>query len=430
MLTLGSLFDGMGAFPLAGVLNGLNPKWASEVYPDAVRVTSERFPKMTHLGDIRGIDGGQIEPVDVITFGSPCQNLSVAGNREGLAGSESGLFFEALRVITEMRDATGGCFPRWLVWENVPGALSLNGGNDFETVVRQISALRGISIECPRPGRWEPFGAVLGHDYGLSWIILNARWFGLPQNRERLFLIADLGPNGRRMDAVRGNTEGRGGHAPKSGPQGCISSPSAPSCTGAAGEWYLPVDPDYIGDEVVARLLQRAVCSGDVSPVSIAMPRIGAVRYESGTVTSYSTSRGDYHARSHTDYTGALTAGDEKEPPTVCVEWPYESGSSIVVRRLTPEETLRLQGFPSTWLQTKAAEPTENSVRKWSEIWDAWALATKKGTKTNAQVREWLRRSTQDRAAYHLCGNSIALPCAEHVLRRVAQMKEVGIAQT
>ena len=105
-MTLGSLFDGAGGFPLAGTMAGITPKWASEIEPFPIRVTTRRLPGMRHIGDITGIDGGEVDPVDIITFGSPCQNLSVAGNREGLQGERSGLFHEAIRVIREMREKT------------------------------------------------------------------------------------------------------------------------------------------------------------------------------------------------------------------------------------------------------------------------------------------------------------------------------------
>lgn len=119
-MKLGSLFDGSGGFPLAGVICGVEPVWASEIEPYPIRVTSARFPHMKHLGDVKNINGAEIEPVDIITFGSPCQDLSVAGARAGLhRGERSSLFFEAIRIIKEMREATNGKYPRFAIWENV-----------------------------------------------------------------------------------------------------------------------------------------------------------------------------------------------------------------------------------------------------------------------------------------------------------------------
>lgn len=147
ILTLGSLFDGSGGFPLAGIENGIVPMWASEIEPYPIAVTKSRFPFMRHLGNVMKIDGGKIPPVDVITFGSPCQDMSVAGKRAGMQHTEkgdeaitrSGLFYEAIRIIREMRGATNGKYPTFAVWENVPGAFSSNKGEDFRCVLQELA---------------------------------------------------------------------------------------------------------------------------------------------------------------------------------------------------------------------------------------------------------------------------------------------------
>ena len=122
-LTLGSLFDGIGVFPLAASRCGIRPLWASEIEAAPISITRRHFPDMAHLGDITKLDGGAIPPVHVLTFGSPCQNLSQIGRREGLDGAKSGLFFHAIRIIQEMRKATNDLYPVISVWENVPYAL-------------------------------------------------------------------------------------------------------------------------------------------------------------------------------------------------------------------------------------------------------------------------------------------------------------------
>ena len=123
-LTLGSLFDGIGGFPYAASFYGIRPLWASEIVPECVSVTKKHFPDMEHVGDITKLHGGKLPPVDIITFGSPCQDLSVAsGKRRGLAGERSGLFLEAIRIIREMQEATNGEYPKFALWENVPYAL-------------------------------------------------------------------------------------------------------------------------------------------------------------------------------------------------------------------------------------------------------------------------------------------------------------------
>ena len=141
-LTLGSLFDGSGGFPLGGLLAGITPVWASEIEPFPIRVTTRRLPFMKHYGNISTMDGSKIEPMDIITFGSPCQDMSIAGRRNGLNGSRSSLFYEAVRIIKEMRCATDGGYPRYIVWENVPGAFSSNKGEDFKAVLRTLSSLK------------------------------------------------------------------------------------------------------------------------------------------------------------------------------------------------------------------------------------------------------------------------------------------------
>ena len=137
-LTLGSLFDGSGGFPLGGMLAGITPLWASEIEPFAVRVTTKRLPQMKHYGDVSALNGADLPPVDIITFGSPCQDMSIAGKRSGLDGSRSSLFYEAVRIIKEMRCATNGKYPRFCVWENVPGAFSSNKGEDFRCVLESL----------------------------------------------------------------------------------------------------------------------------------------------------------------------------------------------------------------------------------------------------------------------------------------------------
>ncbi|MDD6143125.1 MAG: DNA cytosine methyltransferase, partial [bacterium] len=173
-MTLGSLFDGIGGFPLAGIKSGIRPVWASEIEPFPVRVTQKRLPDMKHYGDVSKLNGGDLEPVDIITFGSPCQDLSIAGKRNGLDGARSGLFREAIRIITEMRCKTNGRFPRWAVWENVPGALSSANGRDFREVLESLIRIKNPEADVPMPdsSKWLPAGEILGDNYSLAWRIL------------------------------------------------------------------------------------------------------------------------------------------------------------------------------------------------------------------------------------------------------------------
>lgn len=152
---------------------------------------------MKHLGDITKIHGDQIEPVDCITFGSPCQDLSIAGSRAGLAGERSGLFMEAVRIIKEMRSSTNGLYPTFAVWENVPGAFSSNGGEDFRAVLEELARVEQPDASIPRPsgrgGRWRKAGAIVGNGWSLAWRQLDAQYWGVPQRRKRIALVADFG---------------------------------------------------------------------------------------------------------------------------------------------------------------------------------------------------------------------------------------------
>lgn len=194
-ITLGSLFDGSGGFPLAGIMCGITPVWASEIDPFCVSVTSKRIPSMRHLGDITKINGAEIPPVDIITFGSPCQDMSVAGKRAGLDGERSVLFMDAVRIIKEMRGATNGEYPKIIIWENVPGAFSSNKGEDFRTVLEEVAKIKDTNVSIPRPpkGKWQTAGCIMGDGYSLAWRVLDAQFWGVPQRRKRIFLVGSFG---------------------------------------------------------------------------------------------------------------------------------------------------------------------------------------------------------------------------------------------
>ena len=189
-LTLGSLFDGIGGFPYAASFYGIRPLWASEIVPECVSVTKKHFPDMEHFGDITKLHGGKLPPVDIITFGSPCQDLSVAsGKRLGLAGERSGLFLEAIRIIREMQEATNGEYPKFALWENVPGALSSSSRRDFKAV---LEAFTETEVPMPGSGRWANAGMVRGRGVDLAWCVYDAQYFGTAQRRRRIFLVADF----------------------------------------------------------------------------------------------------------------------------------------------------------------------------------------------------------------------------------------------
>ena len=210
-LTLGSLFDGSGGFPLGGVLAGITPIWSSEIEPFPIRVTTARFPNMKHYGDISTIDGSELEPVDIISFGSPCQNLSVAGKREGLDGDRSSLFYEAIRIIKEMREATNGKYPRYIVWENVPGAFSSNKGEDFKAVLTEICKVKDEQVSISKPAKWENAGRIMGDGFSIAWRLLDAQYWGVPQRRQRIYLVADF--DGGSAGKILFESEGLSGYS-------------------------------------------------------------------------------------------------------------------------------------------------------------------------------------------------------------------------
>ena len=210
-ITLGSLFDGSGGFPLGGVLAGITPKWASEIEPFPIRVTTARFPNIKHYGDISTLDGSELEPVDIISFGSPCQNLSVAGKREGLDGDRSSLFYEAIRIVKEMREATNGKYPRYIVWENVPGAFSSNRGEDFKAVLTEICKVKDEQVSISKPAKWENAGRIMGDGFSIAWRLLDAQYWGVPQRRQRIYLVADF--DGGSAGKILFESEGLSGYS-------------------------------------------------------------------------------------------------------------------------------------------------------------------------------------------------------------------------
>ena len=218
--TIGSLFDGSGGFPLAASMCGGTPVWASEVEPYPIAVTKTRFPYMKHLGSVTDIKGNEVEPVDVITFGSPCQDLSVAGKRAGLKHTDngdeettrSGLFMEAVRIIKEMREATNGEYPKFAVWENVPGAFSSNKGEDFRIVLEELIKVvepSAVMPEVPKAG-WPYADSYCGDGWSIAYRVLDAQFWGVPQRRRRIYLVLDL--RGERAGEVLFEREGLRGY--------------------------------------------------------------------------------------------------------------------------------------------------------------------------------------------------------------------------
>lgn len=332
---------------------------------------------MIHLGDITKIHGNQIEPVDCITFGSPCQDLSIAGRRAGLAGERSGLFMEAVRIIKEMRLSTDGQYPTFAIWENVPGVFSSNGGEDFRAVLEELAHVEQPDAIIPRPprgGRWSKAGAISGNGWSLAWRLFDAQYWGVPQRRRRIALVADFG--GQRAGEVLFERTSLSGHSDESIKTWKSATGTAQSC---------PAGNDRVVGErsfcIAGNVIDRSETAGANG--------IGAkenVSYTLNTVdrpaVAYSEAvpvlndQGGGMMNVSYDVAGTLRAAEHGHQPIV-----FNAAVHWIVRRLTPTECERLQGYPDGW----------TNIGEWTDT---------KGKKHKAA----------DSPRYKALGNSIALP--------------------
>ena len=232
-LTLGSLFDGSGGFPLGGLISGITPLWASEVEPFPIRITTKRLPQITHYGDVSKLNGAEVPPVDIITFGSPCQDMSVAGKRSGLDGERSSLFYQAVRIVKEMRCKTNGKYPRFVVWENVPGAFSSNKGKDFKAVLQEICKIKDDEFSVPASGKWTNAGEIVADGFSLAWRVFDAQYWGVPQRRKRIYLVADFA--GQCAGKILFESESVSGYSAKSSIPWQGTAGDFEGCTGETG---------------------------------------------------------------------------------------------------------------------------------------------------------------------------------------------------
>lgn len=338
-MTMGSLFDGAGTMPLAGSLCGIETLWSSEIEKFPLAVTAKRFPRVKQLGDITKIDGSKIEPVDIVTFGSPCQDLSIAGKREGLKGERSGLFMEAVRIIKEMRHETEGradepIRPRYAVWENVPGAYSSNGGEDFRAVLEELCRVVDPGVHVPRPagGRWKPAGAIVGAGFSVAWRTLDAQYWGVPQRRRRVWAVADFGGESapeilfKREGLRRDFKESRAAwEGTASNVEGSVGGASA---TSLAAVVYAIGNGQAAGTGLHDKV-ESLNCMHDAQAV-IAIDRAA---FNQGENAKYD-----------------IGISEDGVAQTVVAKGPgavAQCGKKI--RRLTPTECARLQGMPSWW---------------------------------------------------------------------------------
>ena len=326
---------------------------------------------MKHLGDITKIHGDQIEPVDCITFGSPCQGLSMAGKRLGFDDNRSVLFLDAARIIKEMRTATNGMYPTFAVWENVPGAFSSNGGEDFRAVLEELARVEQPDASIPRPsgrgGRWSKAGAIAGNGWSLAWRQLDAQYWGVPQRRKRIALVVDFG--GQRAaeilferTSLSGNPdesikawEATPGHSQASH-SGCDRT-SEKVIYDARGNGNGRTCPTITGDHENRITDYTAI----------------AIERKTFNEQSFSHYKESDKCSTLKAKAGNIGNGSECLIAEKAIRW--------IVRRLTPVECERLQGFPDNY----------TNIGDWTDS---------KGKK----------HKYADSPRYKALGNSIALP--------------------
>ncbi len=491
-MKLGSLFDGSGGFPLAACLCGITPVWASEIEPYPIAVTRSRFPKMEHLGNISTINGAEIEPVDVITFGSPCQDLSVAGKRAGLKheanGDEettrSGLFMEAIRIITEMREATNGVYPRFAVWENVPGAFSSNKGRDFRIVLEEFIKIvepEAVMPDVPQGG-WPRTDCYRGDGWSLAYRTLDAQYWGVPQRRRRIYIVADF--TGQSAGKILFEREGLRGYFAEGGtPWETTAGDVAGSartadstakrmipymlkirsgCAGGGKGALIQTDKlatlSTLNDQY---LFQPVLSAGFIADSGQKTHGIGYELEKSPTIRAGGTcetvccvwdARGNGdgvksgtitgdHENRITDYTNVVCLQGN------CIDRNAKQGGSgvkedvgftlntvdrhavaykrepkYIVRRLTPTECARLQGFPDTWGEIeRKGEIEDDDYSFWLNVRNTHAAINGKAAKeyTKEQMLAWYNKLHTDSAEYKMWGNGIALPTALYVMQGI-----------
>lgn len=362
---------------------------------------------MKHLGDITKIHGDKIEPVDCITFGSPCQGLSMAGKRLGFDDNRSVLFLDAARIIKEMRTATDGMYPTFAVWENVPGAFSSNGGEDFRAVLEELARVEQPDASIPRPprgGRWSKAGAIAGNGWSLAWRQLDAQYWGVPQRRKRIALVADFG--GQRAAEIlfeRTSLSGNPDESVKAWEATPGHSQASPYGRDRGSNSYtLKIRSGCAGGGKGALLqTEKSATLSTLQDQTLFQPVIYDAR-GNGDGKIVPTITGDHENRI-TDYTAIAierkTFNEQSfshyKESDKCSTLKAKAGNigngsecliaektiRWIVRRLTPVECERLQGFPSGW----------TDIGDWTDS---------KGKK----------HKYADSPRYKALGNSIALP--------------------
>lgn len=468
--TLGSLFDGSGGFPLAGSLCGIRPVWAAEVEPYPIAVTRSRFPDMRHLGDISKINGAEIEPVDIITFGSPCQDLSVAGKRAGLKheanGDEettrSGLFMEAVRIFKEMREATNGIYPRIALWENVPGAFSSNKGEDFRIVLEELIKIvepDAVMPPVPKAG-WAYADSYAGDGWSLAYRVFDAQYWGVSQRRRRIHLVVDF--RGGCAREILFEREGLRGYFAEGRTPWQRPTVPAQNCSGAEdregenavghGQYLFEnhsQDTRYKGPLNVCPMLPAQLGTGGnntpfvvesypvayngeniTSPLNKTNPQPGDPCHTLGTDSRNYIVFAQNQREEVRDLNGKAVALNA-QPGTHQQTFDAQLKPCYIVRRLTPTECARLQGFPDMWgVPDQKDDFTDEEYRFWLDVRNTHAEINGKAIKeyTKDQMLKWYNKLHTDGAEYKMWGNGIALPPALYCMQGIVEAIKKGEA--
>ena len=384
-MRLGSLFDGSGTAPLAAKMCGIDPVWASEIEPYPIKVTKARFPAMKHLGSITEINGAEVVPVDIICGGSPCQDLSVAGKQAGIHnGERSHLFFEMTRIIREMRGASNGKYPRYVVWENVPGAFSSNQGRDFLAVLQAFAEIADPDVHVPEPERrkgrlaWKYAGEMVGNGWSIAWRTVDAQYWGVPQRRRRIYLVADFGSE--RAGEILFEREGMSGHIEPCRAARKETAGDAQSGAGSDNREGKLYEPRAMKEENWAeQTAKNALRVGASKSSCVVVEEDRPVYCLQGSMLGRTDKNGPKGDGVKKSVSFTLDTIDRH-----AVAYPL-GGIQYIVRRLTPLECCRLQGFPDWW---------EDGVEG------------------------------SDSVRYKMWGNGMALPNMLHVMRGIAKQHE------
>ena len=386
---------------------------------------------MIHVGDIKKLSGYALPPVDVVIGGSPCQDLSISGLRKGLSGERSGLFLEQIRLVKELRNGSrysgrAGEFvqPRFMVWENVPGAFSSNKGRDFQKILTEcvrIAEPFAPDVPMPEKGKWPKAGLLMGDGWSLAWRVLDAQYWGVPQRRRRIALVCDFG--GSTSPEILFERESLSGHietgrAEGQGIAGAVETCAYPAIARSLtarmdGSPCIDRGPEIIVQNGVKCLnpwdsqSERVFDASGVFHTLYAserggMQRDGVLTYDArgnGDGQTVNTITGDHENRI-TDYTAICIGNGQLNQITMSetantLDTMHDQQAVMVgpvVRRLTPLECERLQGLPDGW----------TDIGDWTDT---------KGK----------RRKTSDSARYKALGNSIALPCWDFILRGISK---------